>query len=465
MGVFEIILYLLGFALLILLLRKTDLKDLYLKIFLGVSLVLIILDIILGIYRWYIIILYISYALIAFLVIYKLLKKVYLKRITIIAVIVLLIALSFPLAFPIPSMPLIEGEETVGTMSMVLTDDSRIEQYNDSQELRRFKVQFWYPTDDIDGLEKEKWLVEGTDIAKGLCMDNGLPGFFMNQLEVVESNSYKNAPIKQPTTSYPVIIISHGWSGFRNLHTDLAEELASHGFFVVSIDHTYGSIATVFDENDIEYINRDALPVEFEDPTFLDYANVLVNTYAGDVIETMDQLEDLNGTTFNNWLDLNHIGLLGHSTGGGGDVTVALQDNRVTSLFGLDAWVQPIDEELIDNGLNIPAVFLRSEAWEDADNNYNLYNVVDNNSLYSILYQIDGTRHTDFTMSYMFSTATGLIGLTGSVETDYLNHIIETFIVNFFVNTLKEETLINQDISQWVEVKRINIYELQERED
>ena len=262
-----------------------------------------------------------------------------------------------------------------------------------------------------------------------------------------------------------MIIISHGWSGFRNLHTDLAEELASHGFFVVSIDHTYGSIATVFDENDIEYINRDALPVEFEDPTFLDYANVLVNTYAGDVIETMDQLEDLNETTFNNWLDLNHIGLLGKSTGGGGDVTVALQDNRVTSLFGLDAWVQPIDEELIDNGLNIPAVFLRSEAWEDADNNYNLYNVIDNNSLYSILYQIDGTRHTDFTMSYMFSTATGLIGLTGSVETDYLNHIIETFIVNFFVNTLKEETLINQDISQWSEVRRINIYELQERED
>ena len=84
--------------------------------------------------------------------------------------------------------------------------------------------------------------------------------------------------------------------------------------------------------------------------------------------------------------------------------------------------------------------------------------VIDNNSLYSTLYQIDGTVHTDFAMTHMFSSATGLIGLTGSVETEYLNNILETLIVNFFTNTLKDDLLENPEISQWEEVRRINTY-------
>ena len=252
-----------------------------------------------------------------------------------------------------------------------------------------------------------------------------------------------------------MVIISHGWRGFRNLHTDFAEELASQGFFVVSIDHTYGSVATVFSDDDVAYLNLDALPERETTPNFLEYANDLVNTYAYDVIATIDYLEIINNSNYDGLLDLSKIGLLGHSTGGGGDVTAALLDDRVDAIIGLDAWVEPIETTLVNQPLTIPSLFLRSGQWETGFNNTNLFQLVNNSSESSYLYQIDGTTHYDFSMVYMYSPLTRLIGFTGSVKGDYLNDILETMIVDFFNQTLRNEMFNGIDISDWDVVRSI----------
>lgn len=441
MSFYEISLYVLSLVVLIIFLFKIKIKPVLGTSIRAVLILMLILQVIFGgPHTWY---LFFFYGLIVVLSVYI---EAYAKQdkigITFSVVMTVLVGFAFLLTitFSIPNMPETSGSFDIGTKTITIHDTEREELYNADAEYRKFVIQVWYPADISTSLEKAKWLTEGRLVASGLCEDNGLPSFTLNHLAEVESNSYLDADILDSTEPYPVVIISHGWRGFKTLHTDLAEELASNGYVVISIDHTYGSVATIIDD-EVIYNYDDALPGEYEDPEFLNYANVLVNTYAGDVLTTLDRLPTLNNDIFNNLIDLDNIGLLGHSTGGGGDVTVALQDDRITSLIGLDAWVEPIETDFIeDNPLDIPLLFLRSSEWEDGDNNDNLLYVMNGNMKYSGFIQIVGTTHIDFTMTHMMSNLTKQMGLTGDLDAEYLNQLLESIILEFFNSTLKEET-------------------------
>lgn len=386
-------------------------------------------------------------------------KKRILKIITIVSSIFIVLSGLFVFSFPTYKMPEVSGDYLIGTKTFIVNDD-RPEIYTDElNDTRRIKLQLWYPAETVEGYVQVPWLLDGLTISKALSNDFGFPTFALNQTAKVLSNSYLDAPISNNHVQYPIVIISHGWRGFRNLHTDFAEELASLGYIVVSIDHTYGSVATVFDENDVAYLNKNALPSRESTPDFLDYANRLVSTYGEDVISTIDYLEVLNSdielSDFAGRLDLTKIGVLGHSTGGGGDVYAALKDDRITSLIGLDAWVESIDSSDISNGLNIPSLFLRSGDWEKGENNDFLYTLIDSSEASSTLYQIDGTTHFDFTMVYMFSPLIKLVGFSGSVNSKDLNLILEEVIYNFFEKTLNDDMVSDFDPASFNEIRLI----------
>ena len=240
----------------------------------------------------------------------------------------------------------------------------------------------------------------------------------------------------------PIIVLSHGWTGFRNLHTDLAETLASNGYIVFGIDHTYGSQITVFKDGTIMKLDHLALPDREETQDFLIYARELVETYADDVTFVLNQLsgfdDGLYSTVFKGRLNLDKIGLLGHSTGGGADVAVAINDSRIKAVLGMDAWVEPLSDDVLSKGLNIPALFLRSGQWEIGYNNTYLTKLIDNSLVGTELYQIDGTTHIDFTMAYMYSRLTRFIGFTGVVERKTLADIQNRFIIDFFASALND---------------------------
>lgn len=383
-------------------------------------------------------------------------KKLYKILFATLSVIFLLASTLLIYVFPTYDIPNPSGQYSIGTRYQIIEDDQRLELYTeDTTDTRKFVVRMWYPTDNILDKERSKWLGD-TDISRELAKSIGLPFFALDQTADVLSNAYSFAPISDASDTYPVVIISHGWGGFMSLHTDLAEELASRGYFVISIDHTYGSVISQFiDENVLQ--NKDALP-DRTDPGFLEAAHQLVYTYAGDVSRTLDYLEENNQLTsfsfFKGRLDLEHIGVIGHSTGGGADVAVALNDMRIDALLGLDAWVEPINQSEIEKGLTIPAMFLRSETWEEGPNNVNLYDLI-NRSPQAALYQINQTTHSDFTMAYMFSPLTSMIGFTGSLDSDYLIDMQKDIMNLFFDEHLKG--VINQtiDLSTYDELIKI----------
>ena len=368
------------------------------------------------------------------------------------------ITLFLAYAFPVYSMPSIQGDFLVGTETYEIIDNERLEIYTDAtDDVRKIKIQAWYPAQTIQGYDISMWLEDGLDIPRSLTKDWGLPSFILDQTIEVRSNSFKGAPINDALSNYPVVIISHGWSGFRNLHSDLAEEYASQGYIAVSIDHTYGSLATVFDDG-TEFLNREALPPREETPNFLEYANTLVNVYGDDVITTIDYLEQINSTEdhkFFNVLDLDHIIAIGHSTGGGGVVSAALKDDRIDGIIGLDAWVESIEESRLLEGLKMPVLFLRSGAWEISFNNERLYQLVQS-STFSYLYQMNGTTHYDFAMVYMYSPLTGLLGITGDVTGERVNQLLEDISLDF-MNDITRELNYEPEFSMYEELEEVDI--------
>ncbi len=361
-------------------------------------------------------------------------------------------------AFPIYEIPTPSGDYFIGTRLYVVENMEREELYSD-YEYRRFQIQVWYPSNDVDGYEVAPWLEGGLELSRALAKDNYLPSFALDHTTSIESNSYYDAPINDAVSKYPVVIVSHGWRGFKTLHTDYIEELASNGYVVISIDHTYGSVATVFGDDDVEYLNLDALIYRDDNPDFLIDANNLVNTYSGDIVDTIDYLDMLNtdeNSIYYGKLDLDRIGLLGHSTGGGAGVNTALIDDRVHSVLGLDAWVEPIDFNVVTNKLDVPSLFIRSGAWETGENNENLYEIVNQSNQSSMLYQIDGTTHYDFAMVYMYSPLTKYLGLTGSVDSEELNEMLKDTILDFFNSTLLSESS-EFNITEYEEMRTIEV--------
>lgn len=466
MHVLEILIFILSFLLMTIPFIKKPIKAIYIISLWTITILLVIIHLMIGGSRWQFYTLYLAIILIATYiymnVIVHMSIKTRIRRTLMISSIVLIIISGLSiLVFPMYDLPTPSGNYFIGTESFVINDETRLELYSDDlTDFRRTKIQMWYPAETIDGYEQVPWLEDGLVVARALSKDTGLPSFVLDHTVNIMSNSYVNAPISNDLEQYPIVILSHGWRGFKNLHTDYAEELASLGFIVVGIDHAYGSVATVFAEDDIAYLNLGALPERQTTPDFIDYANQLVYTYASDISVTLDYLEEINDVSsqsrFSQKLNLDKIGLLGHSTGGGADVAVALDDARIDAVIGLDAWVEPILETEINQGLNIPSMFIRSGAWETGENNTNLTSLIQSSSYSSELYQIDGTTHYDFAMVYMYSPLVKTIGFSGSVESRYLVNILKTMISDFFNETLNDDANSQIDANDWDEVRNIN---------
>ena len=62
----------------------------------------------------------------------------------------------------------------------------------------------------------------------------------------VKSNSFSNAKADNQNGPYPLVIFSHGLGGNRTQNTIIIEELASHGYVVIAIEHAYDANVSIF---------------------------------------------------------------------------------------------------------------------------------------------------------------------------------------------------------------------------
>ena len=355
----------------------------------------------------------------------------------------LLLFLLFSAVFPKMKIKEPEGPYQVGTKIYLLEDTSREEPYTeDPEDHRQIAYQIWYPAEETDGYQKVKWITEGRTLTRTLAKSFRFPAFLLDHTAEIYGNAYLDAPQLPADTPYPVVLISHGWQGFRELHTDFAEHLASYGFIAISIDHTYGSQAVPLQDGTTALLKKEALPSRVSAEAFQKASSLLMGTYGEDVLSVLEDLtrKKEEKDPFFHTMNLSSVGVLGHSTGGGGDVYAAQKDHRISALLGLDAWLEPLGTEDLSKGLSIPAIFVRSSQWSEGPNNHHLRTLLSASSDASLLEMRD-TNHVDFSMAYMYSPISPYIGFSGKLGPEKSSKIQKALLLSFFHKTLGGENI------------------------
>jgi predicted dienelactone hydrolase len=231
-------------------------------------------------------------------------------------------------------------------------DLDRAEIYSASPgDRRELLVWIWYPAGSAAGMGRAPYLPEAwTSVADLLGMN--VVGLL--------SNAWASGGMADDQTSYPVVIMSP--SGFPPLLlSGTAEELASHGYVVVGVNHTYETAVTIFADGRVVQGNPEAIAGALGpqagsyEETFAKRAAVC-DYKAADLSFVADQLEQIN-TGSDDWLasrlDLNRLCAIGHSFGGAAALQWCRDDPRCRAAVNLDGAVWA---EVGTTGLDRPAL-------------------------------------------------------------------------------------------------------------
>lgn len=359
--------------------------------------------------------------------------------------------------FPVPDPFPITGPYQVGTRVVHLVDPDRKEIYGtDPDAPREFMAQIWYPAEPGPSYQQAQWMPAIKFAGPALAEMLDLPYFALNHLKYVKGNAFLEAPPISPSEGFPVLIFSHGWEGFKEQNIFQVEELASQGYVVIGINHTYGAVLSVFPDGRQMPTNQEALPDDVPDEVYDLASNLLVKQWAGDIGLVIDELEMINPSAelgfLSGQLDLSSIGVFGHSTGAGAAVEFCLLDTRCKAALAMDLWAEPISSEIQKLSLSQPAMLMHSENWDSLDTperNYGLdRTLVDNSTNDVIEITLKGTKHYDFSSLPLLSPLTVNLGLKGPIDGQLVLEIINAETVAFFDRyLLGDETVTLEDVA------------------
>jgi predicted dienelactone hydrolase len=382
-------------------------------------------------------------------------------RASILTIGLLLVSTALPILLPVPNIPTPSGSFATGTTTYEFVDAGRKELYSGKDEPRRFMVQVWYPAEMTSNAKHAKWMADPNIYAPAIASFLGLPSFFLDHLALSVSPAYLDVPFAKTDGPSPVILFSHGWNGFNAQNTGQAVELASHGYVVIALQHTYGAVITAFPDGTVAFNNPKALPEDAEDPNYEVVARKLVNQWAEDMSFTLDQFQGFDedaGSLFFQKLDMNRIGVYGHSTGGGAAIQFCGVDPRCKAVLGMDPFMRPVSAEVIEGGISQPSFFMFSQGWTDLvdSKNNKLFNQFYPHTKNSVgVISINGTKHFDFSDLPLLSPIAPQLGLKGPLNGKRVTRIVNSYLIDFFEMTLnnKPSDLFGGAFDDFSEVK------------
>lgn len=229
-------------------------------------------------------------------------------------------------AFPKPA-----GRFAVGSTSRILTDNSRTNRYGIKTN-SSFMGTLWYPAE-----SPEVGTFHGSSSESAVAGDRNLYAYWgwssqwTNLVPQFIAYSLPDAPMASGEGRFPVILYSHGWTCDRRLNSQNAEELASHGYIVAAVDHE-DCHATTF---------PDYRGTRFVPPGSVLPSSRLALSRLLDIQVLLDELSrmDSSDPLVRGRLDLERIGMIGMSYGGGTAAETCRRESRVKCVALLDATV------------------------------------------------------------------------------------------------------------------------------
>jgi dienelactone hydrolase len=358
------------------------------------------------------------------------------------------------------TLPTPSGPYPVGTVSYHWIDRTREEQWTtELHDFRQLMVQFWYPAKNQNAGREAPYIPELDRLRSS--MDQYWP-----DRPSVRTHATVGAPLSPARKQYPVVIFSHGMNSARFRYTAIIEELASHGYVVAAIDHTYWGPGVAFpngktvgleegmmardklSSGDIDRITQEGITVMAADQNFV-------------AQELAELNEDGRNSTnlFRDRLDLANLGVVGHSMGGMAATRACLEYTAFKACISLDGpnyflnmmpTSSPKPFLLLLNsdwGLGAPERIKTRylEAWSDP-----------------LVAIIHGTKHNSFSDILLTKTPTNITGL---IEPTRALRIISAYCIAFLDQSLRgvPTSLLGKGSEKFPEIEFIDLKALAKR--
>jgi predicted dienelactone hydrolase len=264
----------------------------------------------------------------------KKVSRIRLILITTLAVLYSFIAVALPLLLPVFTFEKPTGPYKIGTVSYAWKDDRREELHTpEPGDKRELMIQIWYPASSTAKGKKAPYVSHPDVFADGYSKALHMPKLLFTSIGFAKTNAIEAAELSDQESAYPVLIFSHSLNGTKNQNTFEVEQLASHGYIVVGIDHTYRSTISVFpDGRTVQFVPQES--------NTIDYLDKINDEWVEDAKFVLDQVEKLAKNDpdhrFTDRMDLERIGMFGHSFGGATTTQMLMTDSRIKAAINMD---------------------------------------------------------------------------------------------------------------------------------
>ena len=347
-----------------------------------------------------------------------------------------LISAFIPWAVPVFTMPAPEGDFSIGSETFHWVDSSRLEWFTDENDndVREIMVQAWYPSENSDSIGTNSYMDFMNLRSKTLASAGKIPAFLPSHLDMISTNTRNDVACSNKLEKYPVLIFSHGITGSRHLHQILFEHLASKGYIVFALDHSFAANLTIFPNGKIADYRSEITG----HPDSVLIREKQINTRAFDVGFIIDQIREIEtgmiDSKLSGRLDLDRVALGGHSYGGATAILASHNHEIVKACVVLDGWISPIPDEVISEGINVPFLFMGRPSWHDSDYPGNYERLADlithsSNEKYDL--RINQTLHLDYTDIPLMSPLVKHVMDVGDLKPSTTLSLINDLVLGF----------------------------------
>jgi len=316
-------------------------------------------------------------------------------------------------------MPALTGPLAVSRLLTVWEDSQQTDAFAPSATPRRLIVWIWYPVTRTARSATQPYLPADWQSATEIQRGTLISGFLTRDLSRVRSHSLENSQLISQPARLPVLIMRAGLAAQITQYSSLAEDLASHGYVVIGFDAPYRTSLVVMPDGAV--IKRSPAN-NAESFAGAQQDEVVLRLQAGwvsDIGFALDEIRRLNapgsGSLFAARLDLERVGVFGHSLGGATAAQFCHDDARCKAGVDLDGALRG---SVVREGLPQPFLFVAAEhdvPAEDSRIEADLHGACAANDAGKEIIRLRGASHFGFSDDGALLKVPGIRGLLHSM--------------------------------------------------
>ena len=303
------------------------------------------------------------------------------------------------------------GPHAVGRVEIALTDAARTDPFVNTGRPRELSVWIWYPTAKGTTGATAPYLPKAwSDAANGV---NGPLGVLLQDNNAVRTNAIASAALQGQAP--PVVVLLPGLGPSVAEYSQLAEDLASHGYAVVGINPTGSPMVVGFPDGRLVYATPQGNIAETNVDAWYATAARVVGVWVDDaafVVSALSKSPPPVGA-----LDFSHVAYVGHSLGGNASFEACSRDSRCAAAVDMDG---TIFSQVRRTGLKTPGLILRANDKAQCDDfcqrrKDDFKALTMSGPVRDVV--VDGAEHYNFTdSSALYAPLLRLVGQLGSID-------------------------------------------------